>query len=87
MDNHRQIQLPSQIQLGPKHCQLELEILLAKQIQAQFADGHDPGVVQGRLAHLLGGLVVPMLRIEGVNPYRIAQFGEAIGQGPDRRNF
>lgn len=87
VDDHRQIQGHRQIQLGSQSRPLFIEIRGPEQIQAQFTDRHHPVVGTGRCFEHRGGVAVPMLGIEGMDPYGVTQLRKAVGQGPDRRNL
>ena len=87
MDDHRQIQLPGQVKLGTQDSQLFVQVGLAKQVQAKFADGDNAPVILSGLTKNLRCICLPVLGIEGMNTNGIPHFWEAIRQGSDCRNF
>ena len=87
MDDHRQVQLYCQIKLGLEHGQLGSQILLTEQIEAEFSDRHNPVISLGGLTQNLWRFGLPMLGIERMDPYGIAQLLKTICQGANRWNF
>ena len=87
VNDHGQVQLHRQIQLGPEHRQLLLEVLVAEQIQPQLANGHHAGVIEGGGPEHGRRVALPVLGIQRVHAHGVAELGETIGQGPDRRDL
>jgi hypothetical protein len=79
VNNHRQIQLYSEIQLRLQHRQLLIQVLVSKQIETELANSDDPGIIFDSGAQNINGIGGPMLRIKRMNSHGVTHFREAVG--------
>ena len=87
VNDHRQVQLNRQVQLRAQHSKLLLEILVSEEIEAEFADGDHPIILQSCPAQHRHRVVPPMLGVQWMDADGITHLRESIRQGADRRNF
>ena len=87
MNDHRQIKLHGQIQLRSEHLQLTLEIGLPEQIETEFTNGDDPGIIERGFSQHSQGVRLPMFSVQGMHSDGVAKLRETISKSSDRRDL